>query len=67
MSNPPLTGEARLAQLAQSKAARKRKDRIVEGILLMAACVSVFTTLAIVYILARNRCCSSRTCPCGSS
>ena len=54
MSNPPLTGEARLAQLAQSKAARKRKDRIVEGILLMAACVSVFTTLAIVYILVKE-------------
>jgi phosphate transport system permease protein len=54
MSNPPLTGEARLAQLAQSKAARKRKDRIVEGILLLAACVSVFTTLAIVYILVKE-------------
>lgn len=54
MSNPPLTGEARLTQLAQSKAARKRKDRIVEGILLLAACVSVFTTLAIVYILVKE-------------
>ncbi|MBI5277822.1 MAG: phosphate ABC transporter permease subunit PstC [Burkholderiales bacterium] len=50
----PLTGEARLAQLAKAKAARKRKDRIVEAILLAAACVSVFTTLAIVYILVRE-------------
>ncbi|MFN3377009.1 MAG: phosphate ABC transporter permease subunit PstC [Burkholderiaceae bacterium] len=54
MSNPLLTGEARLAQLAQSKAARKRKDRIIEGILFLAACVSVFTTLAIVYILVKE-------------
>src|SRR3990167_3007031 len=54
MSNPPLTGEARLAQLAKSKAARKRKDKMIEGILLLAACVSVFTTLAIVYILLKE-------------
>jgi phosphate transport system permease protein len=55
MSSPvPLTGEARLAQLARSKAARKRKDRMVEAILLLAACVSVFTTVAIVYILVRE-------------
>ena len=50
----PLTGDARLAQLAGMKAARKRKDKVIEGILLMAACVSVFTTLAIVYILVRE-------------
>jgi phosphate transport system permease protein len=48
------TGEARLAQLASAKAARKRKDRIVEAMLLLAACVSVFTTLAIVYILVKE-------------
>ena len=54
MSNPPLTGDARLAQLARSKVARKRKDRFVESILLLAACVSVFTTLAIVYILIKE-------------
>jgi phosphate transport system permease protein len=51
---PPLTGESRLAQLAAIKRARKRTDRIVETILLMAACVSVFTTLGIVYILVRE-------------
>ena len=54
MSNPPLTGEARLAQLAKSKASRKRKDKMIEGILLLAACVSVFTTLAIVYLLLQG-------------
>ena len=48
------SGEARLAQLARSKAARERKDKIIEGILLAAACVSVFTTLAIVYILVKE-------------
>lgn len=46
-----LTGAARLAQLAQIKASRKRVDRIVEFVLLSAACVSVFTTLGIMYVL----------------
>jgi phosphate transport system permease protein len=50
----PPTGEARLAQLARSKAARKRKDKIIEAVLLLAACVSVFTTLAIVWILVKE-------------
>jgi phosphate transport system permease protein len=50
----PVTGDARLAQMARNKAARKRKDRIIEAILLAAACVSVFTTVAIVYILVRE-------------
>jgi phosphate transport system permease protein len=50
----PISGEARLAQLARSKASRARKDKVVEAILLMAACVSVFTTVAIVYILVRE-------------
>ncbi len=49
-----LTGVARLAELAKIKAVRKRKDRIIEFILLMAACVSVFTTLAIVYVLLKE-------------
>lgn len=48
------TGEDRLAQLARSKAARARKDKIIETVLLLAACVSVFTTLAIVYILVKE-------------
>lgn len=50
---PPM-GQERLAQLARSKASRARKDKVVEAILLSAACVSVFTTLAIVYILVRE-------------
>jgi phosphate transport system permease protein len=46
-----LTGEARLAELARIKIKRKRTDKLIETILFLAACVSVFTTLAIVYIL----------------
>lgn len=54
-ANPPrLTGQARLAELAMIKAARKRTDKIIETVLLLAACVSVFTTLAIVYILVKE-------------
>ena len=49
-----LTGAARLAQLAAIKAARRRNDKVIEFVLLMAACVSVFTTLAIVYILLKE-------------
>lgn len=53
--NPPAPdGNARLAQLARSKIARARKDKAVELVLLAAACVSVFTTLAIVYILVKE-------------
>ena len=53
-ANGRLTGEARLAELAKIKAARKRTDKIVEAILFSAAAVSVFTTLAIVYILVKE-------------
>lgn len=54
VSSIRLTGEARLAQLASLKVARERKDKLIEGVLLLAACVSVFTTLAIVYILIKE-------------
>jgi phosphate transport system permease protein len=54
VSSIPLTGEARRAQLASLKEARKRKDKLIEAVLLLAACVSVFTTLAIVYILVKE-------------
>ena len=54
VSTERLTGAARLAELAQIKAKRKRTDKMVELVLLSAACVSVFTTLAIVYILLRE-------------
>jgi len=50
----PLTGDARLAELARMKESRKRKDKVIEAVLLLAACVSVFTTLAIVYILVKE-------------
>lgn len=46
-----LTGAARLAELANIKTARKRKDRLIELTLLLAASVSVFTTLGIMYVL----------------
>lgn len=46
-----LTGAARLAELAKLKNARRRKDRVIELALLMAASVSVFTTLGIMYVL----------------
>ena len=49
-----LTGPARLAELIKIKAARKRTDKAIELVLLMAASVSVFTTLAIVYILVKE-------------
>ena len=48
------TGAERLAQLARMKAMRARKDKAVEAVLFLAACVSVFTTLAIVWILVRE-------------
>lgn len=54
VTEPRLTGAARLAELAKIKAARKRSDKIIETVLLLAACVSVFTTLAIVYILLKE-------------
>lgn len=54
VSSVSLTGDARLAQLASMKVARERKDKLIEAVLLLAACVSVFTTLAIVYILVKE-------------
>ncbi len=51
MTAVPITGAAKLAEYAKSKAARKRRERVIEAILLLAACVSVFTTAGIVYIL----------------
>jgi phosphate transport system permease protein len=49
-----LTGEERLAELARLKVRRKRRERAIEAVLLLAACVSVFTTAGIVYILLRE-------------
>ncbi len=49
-----LTGEQRLAQMARSKKSRQRREKAIETVLLAAACVSVFTTLGIVYILLKE-------------
>ena len=47
----PDSGAAKLAEFARLKARRKNVERGIEFVLLMAACVSVFTTLGIVYVL----------------
>jgi phosphate transport system permease protein len=49
-----LTGEQRLAQMARSKKSRHRREKAIEAVLLLAACVSVFTTVGIVYILLKE-------------
>jgi phosphate transport system permease protein len=54
MTDIALTGEARLAQMARAKASRKRREKVIETVLLLAACVSVVTTVGIVYILLRE-------------
>jgi phosphate transport system permease protein len=54
VADPALTGDARLAQLAQAKVRRKRREKVIELVLLLAACVSVFTTVGIVYVLLRE-------------
>ncbi len=54
MSEQALTGEARLAQMARTKARRKRREKLIEFALLLAACVSVFTTVGIVYVLVKE-------------
>ena len=54
MADRALTGEARLAQMARTKARRKRREKLIEWMLLAAACVSVFTTAGIVYVLVKE-------------
>jgi phosphate transport system permease protein len=54
VADVPLTGEARLQELARSKASRQRREKAIEAVLLFAACVSVFTTVGIVYILVKE-------------
>ncbi len=50
----PNTGQSKLAEFARAKAARKRRERAIEALLLLCASVSVLTTLGIVYILIRE-------------
>ena len=54
MSSVPADGSAKLAEYARTKAQRKRRERAIEMVLLLAACVSVFTTAGIVYILVKE-------------
>lgn len=54
MRTERLTGAARLAELAALKVRRTRIDKMVEMLLLLAACVSVVTTLGIVYVLVKE-------------
>ncbi len=54
MADQALTGEARLAQLARTKVRRKRREKVIELVLLAAACVSVLTTVGIVYVLLKE-------------
>jgi phosphate transport system permease protein len=54
VSEQPLTGQARLEQMARLKVARRRREKGIEMVLLLAACVSVFTTLGIVYVLLKE-------------
>ena len=49
-----LTGSAKLAEYARAKAQRRRREAIIRFVLLMAACVSVFTTVGIVYVLLKE-------------
>jgi len=44
----------RLQAFAAAKIRRRRFERAIEGVLLAAACVSVFTTLGIVYVLLKE-------------
>jgi phosphate transport system permease protein len=54
VGQPRLTGQARLDELASLKRTRRRREKIIETVLLLAACVSVFTTVGIVYILLKE-------------
>jgi len=54
MADQALTGEARLAQMARTKVRRKRREKVIELVLLAAACVSVLTTVGIVYVLLKE-------------
>jgi len=54
VTGEPPSGASKLAEYARLKVRRKRRERLIEGVLLLAACVSVFTTLGIVYILLKE-------------
>jgi phosphate transport system permease protein len=49
-----LTGESKLAAFASAKRRRRRREMAIEFVLLLAACVSVVTTIGIVYVLLKE-------------
>jgi phosphate transport system permease protein len=54
---PPIASRAatlKLAEFARLKVQRHRRERAIELVLMLAACVSVFTTAGIVYILVKE-------------
>ena len=54
MSSEPTLGAAKLAEYARLKHRRKIRERLIKTALLLAACVSVLTTLGIVYVLLKE-------------
>ena len=54
VTHSPTLAAQRLAEMARRQVLRKRKDRLIEMVLLAAASVSVLTTLGIVYILVKE-------------
>ena len=54
VAEPALTREARMAQMAGLMRRRKQREKLIELVLLLAACVSVFTTVGIVYVLLKE-------------
>jgi len=50
----PIAAADKLAEYARLKRRRKLRERAIESVLLAAACVSVFTTIGIVYILLKE-------------
>ena len=51
LTNSASRGSSKLAEFGRLQARRKRREKAIELVLLAAACVSVFTTLGIVYVL----------------
>ncbi len=49
-----LSAESRLADFARKQVRRKRREKGIEAVLLLAACVSVLTTVGIVYVLVKE-------------
>jgi phosphate transport system permease protein len=56
-------GASKLAEFARLKVRRKRVEKAIELALLLAACVSVFTTLGIVYVLVSESVVFFKTVP----